>query len=124
MGLRPTRQRALLGWLLFGKGNRHVTADQLLEEAMMARIPVSHATIYNTLHQFRDVGLIRKFAMEGSKTYFDTNLTEHHHYYLEEVGSIMDMPAEGTRVTNLPPPPVGLEVASVEVIVRLRRARR
>jgi Fur family transcriptional regulator, iron response regulator len=91
---------------------------------MTARIPVSHATIYNTLHQFRDAGLIRQLTMEGSKTYFVTNLTEHHHYYLEDEGRIMDMPAEGTRVTNLPPPPEGLEVAGVEVIVRLRRARR
>src|SRR3954462_5193700 len=71
VGLRPTRQRMALGWILFGKGDRHVTAEILYEEAVKAKVPVSLATVYNTLHQFTDVGLLRQVAVDGSKTYFD-----------------------------------------------------
>lgn len=120
-GLRPTRQRVSLGWLLFGRGDRHVTAEGLYEEAMKARVPVSLATVYNTLHQFTDAGLLRQLAVEGAKAHFDTNPSEHHHFFLEEEGVLIDMPHEGMTVTELPAPPAGLEVAGVEVIVRLRR---
>src|SRR5512140_2407068 len=81
VGLRPTRQRMALGWMLFGKGDRHVTAEMLYEEAIKAKVPVSLATIYNTLHQFTDVGLLRQVAVDGSKTYFDTNTTPHHPFF-------------------------------------------
>jgi Fur family iron response transcriptional regulator len=121
VGLRPTRQRVLLGWLLFGKGNRHVTAEMLYEEATRAPVPVSLATVYNTLHQFTDVGLLRQLAVEGTKSYFDTNPTEHHHFFLEDEGEIVDMPVESVSVGDLPEPPPGMEIAGVEVIVRLRR---
>ncbi len=121
VGLRPTRQRVSLGWLLFGKGNRHVTAEMLFEEAARARVPVSLATVYNTLHQFTEAGLLRQLPVEGTKSYFDTNPTEHHHFFLEDVGELVDMPSESVRVGDLPEPPDGMEVAGVEVIVRLRR---
>ena len=121
VGLRPTRQRVSLGWLLFGKGDRHVTAEMLYEEASRARVPVSLATVYNTLHQFTHVGLLRQLAVDGTKTYFDTNPTEHHHFFLEDEGQLLDMPSEGVMVSDLPAPPPGTEVAGVEVIVRLRR---
>jgi Fur family transcriptional regulator, iron response regulator len=121
VGLRPTRQRVSLGWLLFGKGDRHITAEVLFEEATRARVPVSLATVYNTLHQFTEAGLLRQLAVDGSKSYFDTNPTEHHHFFLEEAGELVDVPAEGITVGSLPEPPPGLEVAGVEVIVRLRR---
>src|SRR6478672_2461011 len=74
VGLRPTRQRVGLGWLLFAKGDRHITAEALYEEATRARVPVSLATIYNTLHQFTQAGLLRELAVDGAKTYFDTNV--------------------------------------------------
>jgi Fur family iron response transcriptional regulator len=121
VGLRPTRQRVSLGWLLFGKGNRHVTAEMLFEEATRARVPVSLATVYNTLHQFTQAGLLRQLAVDGTKAYFDTNPTEHHHFFLEEEGVLVDMPSEGIAVGELPEAPDGMEVAGVEVIVRLRR---
>src|SRR5678816_4093180 len=76
VGLRPTRQRMALGWLLFGKGDRHLSAEMLYEEATKAKVPVSLATVYNTLHQFTDVGLLRQVAVDGSKTYFDTNVSQ------------------------------------------------
>jgi len=121
VGLRPTRQRVSLGWLLFGKGDRHITAEMLFDEAARARVPVSLATVYNTLHQFTQAGLLRQLAVDGTKAYFDTNPTEHHHFFLEDEGALIDMPADGVTVGDLPAPPPGMEVAGVEVIVRLRR---
>ena len=123
VGLRPTRQRVSLGWLLFGKGDRHITAEMLYEEATMAKVPVSLATIYNTLHQFTEAGLLRQLALDGSKAYFDTNPSEHHHFYLEDESQVIDMPDCGITVDSLPEAPDGMEIAGVEVIVRLRRSR-
>jgi Fur family transcriptional regulator, iron response regulator len=120
-GLRPTRQRVALGWMLFGKGDRHVSAEALHEEALKARVPVSLATVYNTLHQFKDAGLLRQVAMEGSKTYFDTNTTDHHHFFIEGEDRMVDIPGPHLDVANLPEPPEGMEIARVDVIVRLRR---
>ena len=121
VGLRPTRQRVSLGWLLFGKGDRHITAEMLFDEATRARVPVSLATVYNTLHQFTEAGLLRQLAVDGAKAYFDTNPSEHHHFFLEDEGELVDMPASGISVAELPEPPAGMEMAGVEVIVRLRR---
>ncbi|MEN3929747.1 Fur family transcriptional regulator Irr [Microvirga sp. W0021] len=120
-GLRPTRQRVSLGWLLFAKGNRHVTAESLYEEATRARVPVSLATIYNTLHQFTEAGLLRQLAVDGSKSYFDTNPGEHHHFFAEDEQTLFDMPYNDIMVSSLPNPPEGYEISRVEVIVRLRR---
>ncbi len=120
VGLRPTRQRISLGWLLFAKGDRHITAEMLYEEAMRARVPVSLATVYNTLHQFTDAGLLRQLAADGSKSYFDTNTTEHHHFFVEGDEELIDMPID-IDVGELPSAPPGMEIARVDVIVRLRR---
>ena len=92
VGLRPTRQRMALGWILFAKGDRHLTAEMLYEEATKAKVPVSLATVYNTLHQFTDVGLLRQVAVDGSKTYFDTNTTAHHHFFVEGDNALVDIP--------------------------------
>ena len=121
VGLRPTRQRLALGWLLFAKGDRHVTAEMLHEEAIKARFPVSLATVYNTLHQFTEVDLLREVAVNGSKTYFDTNASDHHHFYLEGHNELVDIAAQEVAVDRLPEPPEGYEVARVDVVVRLRR---
>ncbi len=120
-GLRPTRQRLALARLLLERGPRHVTAEELFQEARGADIHVSLATVYNTLHQFTEAGLLRQLAVDGAKAYFDTNPTEHHHFFLEEEGELVDMPSSGVSVADLPAPPPGMEVAGVEVIVRLRR---
>ncbi|MGI6244425.1 MAG: iron response transcriptional regulator IrrA [Pseudochelatococcus sp.] len=120
-GLRPTRQRIMLGWLLFGRGHRHLTAEILYDEACEAKISVSLATVYNTLHQFREAGLLRQLAVDGTKSYFDTNVTEHHHFFIEEDQTLVDVPEGLISVTGVPEAPEGTEVACVEVIVRLRR---
>ena len=121
VGLRPTRQRMALGWLLFGKGDRHLTAEMLYEEATRAKVPVSLATIYNTLHQFTQVGLLRQVAVEGSKAYFDTNTSTHHHFFIEEADQLVDIPGTDVVVGKTPIPPQGYEIARVDVVVRLRR---
>lgn len=120
-GLRPTRQRIALGRLLYAKGDRHVTAEILHEEAMRARVPVSLATVYNTLHQFTEVGLLRELAIDGSKTWFDTNVTEHHHFLFEDDNRLLDIPGPAVAVASMPEIPVGMEVARVDVVVRLRK---
>ncbi len=119
-GLRPTRQRLSLAHLLFSKGNRHICAEALHEEAVLARVPVSLATVYNTLHQFNEAGLLRAVAVESSKTYFDTNTSDHHHFFIEHENRVVDVPASHINVTDLPEPPEGMEIARVDVIVRLR----
>jgi Fur family transcriptional regulator, iron response regulator len=120
-GLRPTRQRVGLGWLLFARGDRHITAEALFEEAQRARVPVSLATVYNTLHQFRQAGLLREVAVDGAKTYFDTNIGDHHHFFVEGENRLYDIEGEQVGVSALPQPPEGMEIARVDVIIRLRR---
>jgi Fur family transcriptional regulator, iron response regulator len=121
VGLRPTRQRMALGWILFGKGDRHLTAELLYEEASKAKVPVSLATVYNTLHQFTEVGLLRQVAIDGSKTYFDTNASPHHHFFVEGENAVVDIPGSNVLVDKLPTPPEGYEIARVDVVVRLRK---
>ena len=121
--LRPTKQRLALAELLFSKGDRHVSAENLYEEAKQAGISVSLATIYNTLHQFTDNGLLRAIAIDSSKTYFDTNTGNHHHYFIEGTNEVVDMPDGFVRVENLPNPPEGMEISRVDVVVRIRENR-
>jgi Fur family transcriptional regulator, iron response regulator len=121
-GLRPTRQRMSLAELLFGRGNRHLSAENLHEEAMVHRVPVSLATVYNTLHQFTEAGLLREVAVDGSKTYFDTNTSEHHHFFVEDDDEVIDIPV-GVDVTRLPEPPPGYVISRVDVVVRLKRVK-
>jgi Fur family iron response transcriptional regulator len=121
VGLRPTRQRMALGWILFGKGDRHLTAEALYEEATRAKVPVSLATIYNTLHQFTEVGLLRQVGVDGSKAYFDTNASAHHHFFVEGDDVLLDIPGDAVLVGKTPVPPEGYEIAHIDVVIRLRR---
>lgn len=122
-GLRPTRQRVALANLLFAKGDRHLSAEELHEEAQAAGVPVSLATVYNALHQFTDAGLLRILAVEGSRTYFDTNTSDHHHFFVEGENRVFDIDSGPVKVMNLPDPPAGMEIANVDIIVRLRAKR-
>jgi Fur family iron response transcriptional regulator len=123
-GLRPTRQRMALGWLLFGKGARHLTAEMLYEEATLAKVPVSLATVYNTLHQFIDCGILRELVIEPGRSYFDTNLDDHHHFYCESTGLLQDIPGELVMVGRLPQPPAGAEISRIDVVIRIRQEAR
>jgi Fur family iron response transcriptional regulator len=119
-GLRPTRQRMALADLLYAKGDRHVTVEELHEEATTIGIDVSLATVYNTLHQFTEARMIRVLAVEGSRTYFDTNISDHHHFFIEGRNQVLDIPTSNISINNLPEPPEGMEVAHVDVVIRLR----
>ena len=118
-GLRPTRQRLLLGALLFGQGDRHVNAELLHAEATTRGERVSLATVYNTLHQLQRAGLVRELAIEGAKTYFDTNTSSHHHFYMEHDGTLADIPPGAIQITGLPQAPEGTRIGHVDIVVRL-----
>lgn len=119
-GLRPTRQRVALAELLFAAGDRHISAEELHEEALHAGVRVSLATVYNTLHQFTEAGMLRILPVEGAKTYFDTNTSDHHHFFLENENRLIDIPEGPVTVSNLPSPPDDMEIAHVDIVVRLR----
>jgi Fur family transcriptional regulator, iron response regulator len=120
-GLRPTRQRVMLGWMLFAKGHRHVSAETLFEEATRARASLSLATVYNTLRQFSDAGLIQQVHLGAGKAYFDTNTTEHHHFIIDGEDDIFDAPAETLHLGAKPLIPEGFALMGVEVVYRLKR---
>ena len=122
-GLRPTRQRLALAKLLFENGNQHVTAEILHDEAATANVRVSLATVYNTLHQFTAAGLLREIVVDGTRSYFDTNIDDHHHFFHEQSGTLSDIPADHVVVSQLPPAPDGTSVSRVDVVVRLHKNR-
>ena len=124
VGLRPTRQRLALARLLLENGDRHITAEQLHGEAVGANIQVSLATVYNTLHQFTDAGLLREVVVEPGRSYFDTNTTDHHHFFCDADGRLQDIPGEDVMVSGFPLPPLGTEICRVDVIIRVRPENR
>lgn len=118
-GLRPTRQRLLLGDLLFGRGHRHTTAETLHGEAVAAGERVSLATVYNTLHQFKRAGLLRELAIDGARAYFDTNTSNHNHFFYEREGHLVDIPEDSIRIDGVPEPPDGMVITHIDIVVRL-----
>lgn len=122
-GLRPTRQRLALAALLVGDGrNRHVTAESLFEASRATDEKVSLATVYNTLRAFCDAGLMREVTVDGSKSYFDTRIDDHPHFFWEDDATLTDAPAEQLEITRLPDAPAGAEISKVDVVIRLRRS--
>ena len=122
-GLRPTRQRLALAKLLFDGGDRHLTAEMLHDEALGANVRVSLATVYNTLHQFRRAGLLREIVVDSQRTYFDTNMSDHHHFYFDATGDLADIPGHEVTVAALPPAPPGMTIDRIDVVVRVRADR-
>jgi Fur family iron response transcriptional regulator len=121
-GLRPTRQRMTLASLLVGDGrNRHVTAESLFSLSSSGAEKVSLATVYNTLRAFCDAGLMREITVDGSKSYFDTNISDHPHFYWEDTAQLTDAPADELEIAKLPTVPDGAEISSVDVVIRVRR---
>jgi Fur family transcriptional regulator, iron response regulator len=119
-GLRPTRQRVALAKILFGEGNRHVCAESLHADAVAAKVPVSLATVYNSLHQFKSAGLLREVAIEGDRSYYDTNTANHFHFFNESEGRLTDIAPGDLVFSGLPQVPEGKEIDRIDVIVRLR----
>lgn len=122
--LRPTRQRLALGKMLFTQGPRHVTAEQLHNEALEEGVRVSLATVYNSLNQFTAAGLLRAVVVDPTRAYFDTNTSDHHHFYFEETGELRDIKAGDLGVATMPPAPEGTTVERVDVVIRVREAAR
>ena len=120
VGLRPTRQRLALARLLFEDGNRHITAEQLHREASESDIKVSLATVYNTLNQFTEVGLLREVAVEAGRAYFDTNITNHHHFFNNDTGDLLDIPGDSVVLSALPEAPENTVIGAIDVVVHLR----
>ncbi len=120
VGLRPTRQRLALAKILFSNGDRHVSAEDLRQEARAAKVLVSVATVYNTLNQFTSAGLLREVAIEGDRSFFDTNTSNHFHFYHEKEGRLFDIGAENLEIKGLPTAPEGTEIDRIDVIVRLK----
>ena len=122
-GLRPTRQRLALAALLVGDGeDRHVTAESLFALADQSGEKVSLATVYNTLRAFCEAGLMNEVVVDGSKSYFDTRMDDHPHFYWEDSGRLTDAPTEELQIAGLPEAPAGMQVARVDVVIRLKRA--
>lgn len=120
--LRPTRQRMTLASLLVGDGeNRHVTAESLFASAADLGEKVSLATVYNTLRAFCDAGLMNEVTVDGSRGYFDTRMDDHPHFYWEDTQQLTDAPAEELKISGLPKAPDGMQVARVDVVIRLKR---
>ncbi|CAK03092.1 transcriptional repressor (plasmid) [Rhizobium leguminosarum] len=120
VGLRPTEQRIALFNLLFAGGHRHVTAEELHAEVLAHGISLSVATVYNALNDFTVAGLVRVLAVEGARTWFDTNISDHHHFYVEGDGEIRDIDASSISIANIPEPPEGFEIANIDVVIRVR----
>ena len=121
-GLRPTRQRLALASLLVGDGeDRHVTAESLYAASVSGEEKVSLATVYNTLRAFCEAGLMQEVVVDGSKSYFDTRMDDHPHFYWEDSATLTDAPKDELQITGLPAAPDGTEIARVDVVIRLRR---
>ena len=121
VGLRPTRQRMALGWILFAKGDRHLTAEMLYEEATRPRCRCRSRPSTTRCTSSPRSGLLRQVAVDGSKTYFDTNVSEHHHFFIEGENALVDIPDADVMVGKAPTAPDGYEIARIDVVVRLRR---
>jgi Fur family iron response transcriptional regulator len=119
-GLRPTRQRMALAKLLCDRGDCHITAEQLYKRARNAGVRVSLATIYNTLHQFTRAGILREIVVESGCSYFDTNISEHHHFFFEDTCELADIDGDDVVISAVPSPPKGTTVDRVDVIIRVR----
>jgi len=124
--VRPTRQRLLLADLLVGDGqHRHVTAESLYDAVRARGERVALATVYNTLKTFSEAGLLREITVNGARSYFDTDISNHAHFYCEDTGELADAghdsPEHEVAVSTLPPAPPGTEISKVDVVIRIRR---
>ena len=120
VGLRPTRQRVALARLLLGSGDRHLSAEDLHAEVLASGERVSLATVYNALNQFEEAGLIREVIVEAGRAYFDTNLSEHHHFFDTGLKTLQDIPADAVTIGSVPSAPPGTEIEGIDVVIRIR----
>jgi Fur family iron response transcriptional regulator len=122
-GIQPTSQRLQVAELLLAS-DQHVTAEQLLASLRARGARVSKATLYNTLRLFADRGLVRELAVDGARVWFDSNVVPHYHFQDETTGSLVDVGVGEVAFGRLPEPPPGMEIAGIDLVIRLRPARR
>ncbi|AWL98748.2 iron response transcriptional regulator IrrA [Bradyrhizobium amphicarpaeae] len=120
--MRPTRQRIILCELLFARGDRHVTAEMLYGEAVEANLQLSMATVYNTLNQFTQAGLLRRIGPDGSRSFFDTNTSVHPHFYFDGEDILIDVP-ETLLLDQMPEALPGHVISRLDIIIHIRRKR-
>ena len=118
-GIRPTKQRRVLAKILFKKGNRHLSADELFHDVKKEDRKISMATVYNTLKQFTSLGLVREVVVDQNKSLYCTNHKSHYHLYIEDEGKIVDIPTENINL-NISSIPACLQLHNIDVIVRIR----
>ena len=116
-GIRPTRQRLSLAKLLFEGGHKHVTAESLFELCVHEHETVSLATIYNSLHQFKEAGLLREITLGTGKTYYDTNMEPHYHFYHVHDERLEDIEAKNIKLSGLPDMPQGTKLSHIDVVL-------
>ena len=116
--LRPTKQRVIIANYLFDGVNKHVTAETLSNKLLKMKAGISLATIYNTLHDFYEKGLLKKLMINSERIYFDTNTEHHHHFYSKKDQKLIDINV-AMKVSALPKPPKNKKINKIEVLVHL-----
>jgi|AACY02.16.fsa_nt_gi Fe2+/Zn2+ uptake regulation proteins len=119
-GLRPTKQRLILMNAMFGNGDRHFTAEELFREVGGAGASMVLATVYNTLNVLADHGVLRRVSVDGQRSWFDTNIKPHHHFYVDDDQQLIDIDSTKLKVVGMPELPEGRALEQVDVIIRIR----
>jgi len=122
MGIRPTVPRVRIATLLLA-APQHLSAEQIIAALAASGRRVSKATVYNTLKIFASSGLIRQLTIDDSRAWYDSNTGAHYHFHDAESGSLIDVPVPEVQFSRLPPPPDGMEVESIDLVIRLRKKR-
>ena len=116
--LRPTKQRINLGSILFGKGDRHITAEILKKESDKENLMVSQATVYNVLNDFYNAGLLTKVNIDNDKTWYDTNVDHHYHIFNEKNSELVDI--EPSEITiKIPKKFAKNQIKKIDLVVKV-----
>jgi len=118
--LKLTKQRLLIASYLFDGKDKHVSAEELFKKLNKSKSKISLATVYNTLHEFYKNKLISKLTINSEKIYFDTNMTDHHHFYNKKDEMLVDV-SGNLKINGLPNPPKGKKIEKIEVLVHLKK---
>ena len=121
-GLRPTKQRVEIAKFLFEREKTfHFTVENLNKIlTKKSNTKIALATIYNTVHSFKAAGHLSEVEVRGNKSYFDTNVSNHHHFYDSETAELIDIDANDIVIQKIPKAPDGKKIKNVEVFINLK----